>query len=317
MVIGDDVLICKEIVDSLLPKNGDETLLCLSFYVTLYFEDGHLSAKRRACVDLFDEYRRIFDAPLMWGTHPKKYTWKPFEPSLSPSSWLIDTHQDVWQYYYHGGKTYDSCSPWRVQAFGYPSMAPGHKLSFLNVALPITFFIDQPAFDVPKLFTNWCDILQPLHGSGGFAVLASPDAKKEMSISQQIRVLAQRFPGLEVDYPASHILYLQNTIKGVNWLTCLGDRWIEQLGGVDWMRKDLGNEFIFHSYTKGLLIQAGPQPGVGDNLCGAGIAHYKKLFSVLRHICCYEHAPLLGFDQKSTTQWFRRFDWFPPIKYTS
>ena len=42
--------------------------------------------------------------------------------------------------------------------------------------------------------------------------------------SPAVGALASRFPGLEIDNPLSHALYLQKGIKSVNWLNCLEDR---------------------------------------------------------------------------------------------
>ena len=113
---------------------------------------------------------------------------------------------------------------------------------------------------------------------------------------------------MEVDYPESHILYLQDGIKGVNWLTCLSDRWLDKLGGVAALRKSLSDDFILHEYPGGVVIQAGPAPEVGDVNYRVPTERYRTLSRLLKPVRARGHAPLLGFDQESTQVWFDRFD---------
>lgn len=298
----------KYLIDSMPISEGGKPLLCLAFYVTLYFEDGQLRDKRQICVDLFEEYVKMCDEPLRWATDPERHTWKRFSPDLAPSAWLVDQQTQVWQYYYHAGQTHDACVPWRVQAFGYPLSAPGHKLSFVNAVLPVTWFAEHASTDAPTLVEHWCRTLKPLHGSAGIGILTSPDTRKEAEMAPHVRALARRFPGLEVDYPASHILYLRDGIKGVNWLTCLGDRWLEKLGGAAGLREKLGEEFILHEYPGGVLIQAGDAPQIGDVNHQIDVDRYRALSRVLAPVRARGHAPLRGFDQESTDAWFGRFD---------
>ncbi|MGY8682689.1 type VI immunity family protein [Bradyrhizobium sp. UFLA05-153] len=292
-------------IDSLPFVDGKPTL-CAAFYVTLYFEDGHLEEKRQACIDLFEDYSKMGGEAFKWRwcTDPKSHRWRRFAPDYHPRCWHLELQGNVWQYCYHSGETYDNCAPWRICAFGYPLSAPGHKLSYFNAAWPVSWLTDFSSSKVATFVENWCARLQPLHGSGGICVLSPLDTTREAQMAPHVRGLAERFPGVEVDYPASHALYLQDGIKGVNWLTCLGERWIAKLGGVSNLKSALSEELTLHEYAGGVLIQAGAMPQIGD----ACLPQYRRMSRLLKPVRVQDHGAFPGFDKEATRAWFNRFD---------
>jgi hypothetical protein len=67
-----------------------------------------------------------------------------------------------------------------------------------------------------------------------------------------------------VDYPQFHILKLDNGIKGVNWLTVISDSLLDKLGNRQAFTAALPAAVTVHSYTGGLVLQAGELPQIGD-----------------------------------------------------
>jgi len=39
------------------------------------------------------------------------------------------------------------------------------------------------------------------------------------------------------------VIHVGEGIKSVNWLTLLGDRWVKEIGGPDYLRVRLGDDF--------------------------------------------------------------------------
>jgi hypothetical protein len=129
--------------------------------------------------------------------------------------------------------------------------------------------------------------------------------------------MAQRFPGLEAEYPIGHSIWLEHGIKGVNWLTVVGDPWLDRLGGADAVEAGLASldgRFIVHRFEGGVLIQAGPQPELGDAKHDRWPELYVKLAKYLKPIRITEHAPFhhagpgSRFDLERSEAWLRRFD---------
>jgi hypothetical protein len=152
-----------------------------------------------------------------------------------------------------------------------------------------------------------------LSGYGGLCILESPNAYTAEEHEAVVRVIAERFPGLEVENRVAHTDWLSGGIKGVNWLTILGERWIREMGGLVALRERLDESFGFYSYDGGLIIQAGPKPQIGDAKANRWPKHYVALARVLKKIQIKEHRPFHfagpgKMDHEASLAWLFRFD---------
>ncbi|MDY6994780.1 MAG: hypothetical protein SVR94_19515, partial [Pseudomonadota bacterium] len=141
------------LVDSLPLIEEGKKRLGFGFYMTVYFEEGHLSAKRRAVLEVFEDYWSLCGQQLKWVTHPHTHVWQHITPQILPNKWLMQQAEEkyVWDFCYHGGDNFDDCSPFRIQGFGIPSST--YTLSFLNVSFPVTWFTEYQAEDAPSLMS--------------------------------------------------------------------------------------------------------------------------------------------------------------------
>lgn len=296
-----------DLIGKLSYAEDGKKLIEIGVYITLYFENGHEREKCQAVLDIFDEYWSLCGNELRWMTHPKTHSWMKILPKYLPEKWLLReiVNKHVWSFHYHGGSTFDECSPFRICGFGIRFTT--NKLSFLNASFPVGWFAKHKK-DAPSMVKRWCETLNPLHGSSGLAILSSLDTLQESRMAPLVRTLARRFPGLEADYPVSHILYLQERIKGVNWLTFLEQRWLEKLGGLDELRKQLTDEFVIHEYRGGIMIQADQYPQIGDTNRKMNAESYRKLSAILKPVRVSDHKPFMGFGAEDTQEWFDRFD---------
>lgn len=138
--------------------------------------------------------------------------------------------------------------------------------------------------------------------------MASPRASVSQKHGPAAYGLARRFPGLELDDPLVHVLYLREGIKGNNWLTVLADSWVKSLGGLELLTKKLGEGFTLHPYPGGVMIQTGPHPQLGDVNRQLEPVGYRQLAQVLRPIRVRSHGGFLGLDQERSLAWLARFD---------
>src|SRR5262249_4419886 len=123
----------------------------------------------------------------------------------------------------------------------------------------------------------------------GVGVLQPLDVRARHRVEPMVTPLAERFPGLEIEGGTTHTMWLKDGIKGVTWLTILNDRWVEAAGGLDYLRTRLDDNFIFHRYDGGLMIQAGAKPQIGDAEANRWPKHYVTLAKVLKPIQIKEH----------------------------
>jgi hypothetical protein len=215
-----------EQLDELKVIEDDQVLCCVGLLVTLYFRDGHTREKREALWRCHERYWETAGAHLRWGSHPG--TGRPVELSkkkLPPlREWLDQLpEEDELDVSYHGGRHKDDADAYSLSL--YTSRLNPDKLSFFSATLPFSWVAQNPAGSFVRLVRDFCEYLQPFHGYGGMAAISHVSHSKARESRRELSVyaLARRFPGLEVDYPVSHLRHLGKGIKGVNWLTVLSE----------------------------------------------------------------------------------------------
>ncbi|PTU67137.1 hypothetical protein DB032_20505 [Chromobacterium sp. Panama] len=193
-------------------------------------------------------------------------------------------------------------------------------LSYLKITLPWQL-LEEP--DGEQQFKDWvrylCETLDVDQGYAGLACNLPYDYHQFQPYEFQ---MAQRYSGLMVD-SASYLdkAALEDGIKGVNWLTLLGPRYIEQLGGMAVLKQQLQLPDVSVQETDNgrLMIQAGVLPDVGAQEDGHPPA-YVAVNRVLKRVrvphpdqlhTCMDDAE--GFTKANTLAWYARFDDATPV----
>jgi hypothetical protein len=290
-------------------------VLQIGFSITFYFKEGHTQPVRERVAQCFDIYRLLCGPHLKWA-HPGNRGFQKLDKPADkdPSQWLREPDSDGqlmssgWEFYWHGGKTKEEANHFRVTAVGAASRH-GDELSFFSASLPLSWFADHEG-SFPSLAMKWCQILKPEHGYGGLSILESPRLSIAQTHGAVAYAMARRFPGLELDDPTTHVLYLKDGIKGGNWLTVLSEQWLDKLGGISVLSQKLGPEFQFYPYVDGAVIQAGPTPELGDVNRQLIPVRYRHLAQVLRPIRAPLHSGFHGFGltREKSEEWLARFD---------
>jgi len=296
----------------------------VALLATVYFENGHTREMRDGIARCCEEYLRLCGPHIRWVLAPDAHDLRPFASSQfsSPQSWIPQTGEGTdLEVIYDGARYKKGASAFMLEAMAHPKRRVG-ELAYFRVAFPLTFFFDKEG-SFHEFVLGVCRALKPSSGYGGIGVIESPYPEIGMYFEPFAYQMAQRFPGLEVDYPTSHTSPLEHGIKGVNWLTILGDRWLAKLGGEGALRADLtalDSRFNVHTFDKGVMIQAGARPQLGDTERDIWPELYVKLAKKLKPIRVVKHgslhfAPPLNelrgtprFDDDSSQAWLRRFE---------
>lgn len=209
------------------------------------------------------------------------------------------------------GASYESPS-----ALGFQSYLQGDAsgpLSFVRASFPPEAYAGVAgAARFVELVRQWAVRLPLFHGYGGLALNQSePDRQTRSWI---LPAISRRFPGFEIDDCGGTVLRGQAAIKGVNWLTLVGDRFLSRVGGVESLRSGLDPAIeTLPIDDRGVIFRLGEQPQTGDLQLGERLPLYRELSRVLAPLRMTEH-PALGpieygsFGPEGTALWLRRFD---------
>jgi hypothetical protein len=301
-----------------LQETDDEgrVVLRVGLVATWYFRNGYTLEKRQAVADCYDEYQESFGEHLRWrvveggvfsGAKGKRRNHRAY--LLRPS--FGGPKSKSWAFIFHGGEFKEDASDFRIEGLGRSQMdseIDNCDLSHLTIALPLSLLAGRPT-DFPDLVLRWSRRLRPFHGYGGVGILTSVDHAKAPWYQKSVCTLGQRFPGLEVNDPDYDSFYIQESIKGGNWVTVLSDHWVDKLGGVEKMRQQLdGPEFRIDEYPGGATILAGSIPELGDRERQIDTPNYRKVAHLLKPIRATYHPGPGGFRGHEFEAWLVRFD---------
>lgn len=298
-------------------KDGRPALR-VGLLATLFFTEPWTRPVREAVTGAAEEYIRQFRDHLRWAQSPQGGRISALSKGKVPfpRDW-VPQHQDgkSWHFGFHGGESPDAASDFQISAFGSDSVSK--DLGFFQVYLPLTWFAEHPGATFPDFVLGFANRLRPVSGYAGIGVLESLNDYAREKFQDTVRQLGERFPGLELEYRIGHMIDLVDGVKGASWLTLLGDRWIKEIGGLDYLRIRLGEDFKLTPYAGGLMIQAGPKPQIGDVTMNRWPRHYVTLARVLKPIQVKDHSAFhrgdpMGMQQRmdheASLAWLFRFD---------
>jgi hypothetical protein len=286
----------------------------IGLLVTVFFDNQLTRKVREAVAEVAEDYIERVRKHLRWAVPPKATREYPIasEHVKFPRDWLPNLPDgENWSFDFHGGDTTKEASAFHICGFGSKPYDDG-GLGFLHVSFPLLWFTeDRDTF--PDYVLKLCQRVRPLSGYAGIGILESHDGYARDEYQPVVREFAERFPGLEIESRAGHTNHLRTGIKGVNWLTILGDRWLKEMGGIDHLRIHLDESFGFYPYDGGLIIQAGPKPQIGDVQANRWPQHYVTLAKVLKRIQVKNHYPFhFGgpgrMNHQASLAWLFRFD---------
>ncbi|HSN98785.1 MAG TPA: type VI immunity family protein [Candidatus Nanopelagicales bacterium] len=322
MTVSDTELENLDELMSLRDESG-RVVLQAALVATLYFKDAYTAEKREAVVECCEYYAQLCGDRLRWAMDPDIGLMAPFPGAkgANPRGFLLATKEDepfgvVWSSAEHDR----GAGAFWLMTEG-AERRPYTKLDYFKIALPISW-LTQGREPLPSIVRHLAATLKAASGYAGISIVESWEMWSRFQ--PYVYYWAMRFPGLEADYPTSHSIWLpkgreggKEGIKGVNWLTVVGDHLLAELGGADVVTdrlRKLDERFMVHRYEGGVVIQAGERPVLGDAERGSWPELYVKLSKFLKPIRISEHRPFQyagdgeRFDLERSQAWLRRFD---------
>ncbi|SEN01710.1 Protein of unknown function [Stigmatella aurantiaca] len=152
-------------------------------------------------------------------------------------------------------------------------------------------------------------IAQPLPFNSGHAGLSFNAFLDLIGVSGEIRRWCFRYPGLDITHLDCLSSELGTRIKGVHWLTFLGQPVLDELGGATGLRgllKSPSTE-VQPLDSARVVITLGQSPEAGDIDQGNTLPQYRELARMLepwlyQHRLCFS-----DFTEAETRRWERRF----------
>ncbi len=305
-------------LDELRHTNDDGvTVVRVALRGTLYFRRSHEPAQREAIKRCVREFVGRSRGALRWlfptPAGARELGGDAVAPSVEAKLAELDATDDAWELHVHGGAAAEEASDLGVQVFvrrDWEEAPPHNHLSFLSFRFPMLWFRDvRPGF--PSYVLECARALAATHGYGGVGVVTAADRFLGVPFEPVVASLAERFPGIEIDYPAKHLVWVRAGIKGVNWLTVVGDEWLAKVGGLEALRTALPPAVVLHPYPGGCMIQAGEVPQTGDRNRRLDAPEYRRVAAALRAIRITTHSGVHsgeGLDRPRFERWLRRFD---------
>lgn len=158
----------------------------------------------------------------------------------------------------------------------------------------------------------------PVHwGSVGYAFYwKGTDTKVENFAEQWLGRHLAKHPGLSTGDLLTWGLRVDQGIFNIGWLTFVGDELIGKLGGRDALASAVGEAGIgLRSYARGVALQAGPIPELGNVNRKQRLDHYKKVGRIIAPVFAsddsLEKVSITGIDGINDPDrkiaWLKRF----------
>lgn len=151
-------------------------------------------------------------------------------------------------------------------------------------------------------------------GSVGYAFYwKGTDTQIENYAEQWLGRHLVKHPGLSTGDYLSWGLGVEQGLANIGWLTFVGDDLIETLGGRGAVTSAAGSAGVqIRAYSKGLALQAGPMPELGDVNRRQTLPIYKEVGRILQPVFApddvLEKMSVVGIDDaEESVAWLKRF----------
>jgi len=166
-----------------------------------------------------------------------------------------------------------------------------HPLGSFQFSVPLPWIETRPPGFMRDLFVELAALVQPRFGTAGYFLAMPLKLGTGLGFAREaVYPFLRRFPGVDSG-EASQIAFIlsdarqppEGGMPSVNWLTAADDATLALCGGREAVTARFpGPDFQIYQHAAGLVIQAGPQPQLGDTEAGIAIPHYAQVAKVLR-----------------------------------
>lgn len=180
------------------------------------------------------------------------------------------------------------------------------------IDLRLSFPVDYAISSIKKIITNVLKECPIAFGYGGYSLLFEDDFAYNKNWTSLYVERLKNYPGLVFSEANAfgEIVLHDNKIPVVNWLTVLGDNFIDVLGGKGKIKQSLSNHFEFIDHDHAICIFAGSSPQLG-NKTASSLPLYQEIGKLLKPICMnhkrFENTGVAGMKSEEAIDWHMRF----------
>lgn len=145
---------------------------------------------------------------------------------------------------------------------------------------PSLFLLQTQPISFVELICKWCEALNPVHGTAGLGIVRAIDLFEGVRFWSILAPYLLEYPGLELLPSFIRAPVYTENIVDINWLTILNDELAERVGGQAALNS-LGEDCPVAQYPGGAIIQAGPEPVIGNRDKGEIPKAYGKVQKLL------------------------------------
>jgi hypothetical protein len=243
-------------------------------YLNSKTAQNKITEKRKKSLENPEGYAILFDLASGNPTPPEQ--WINNVQDFRFRCWLMHK-EGIWENHIYGNSD------------GIKGLGPG--MSFIRMALPISWFLEQPAeHNVGWLTTRMVEIMQPFWCTAGWGIMPAVEERNIDSDGkgqQYLYPYLQRFPGLNAIGQLTILgQTFNNSMHSVNWLNYVSDPLLERLGGRDKVKEQIKASKYLRAKDVGncLGISAGGFPLLGDTERGIPLPSYGEAARLLKPI---------------------------------
>jgi hypothetical protein len=215
---------------------------------------------------------------------------------------------------YPGGKALMEPAPFYL----YISTNSRRRVADQSIAeanFPLGFLWAEDFAPVIELFVRWCSIVRPAHGTVSPGIVLTQGSGGN-ALAQAYPLVA-RFPGLDCGDPTRWLSRSRalRKIRTIGWLTAIDDGFVEELGGLDRIARQLGPDVAIRPFAGGIVMQAGPTPSLGDRNGQIIPTPYQTVAGMLEPLIFKDFArglfhplPPSYNSEDETQKWLQRFE---------
>lgn len=287
----------------------------LGLILTLYFKRGYTSDTKENVLTCFRRFYEVYQTELkclVYGRH-QKLTFTNFENAQQAIS--KSGGNDEFSLFLGSAPDESEADEYSLSAMNSFEIHGDKLRSYIKLVMPWSILKEH---DGLSRFQDWavylCNQVKAEHGYGGLSSILPYDYHGYIPTEYQ---LAQQYSGLEVDsMPHASSIELLDAVKGVNWLTVIGEDFVDRLGGESALRHAFSGrgDVEIVPYSNGLIIRAGEYPELGkleDGLPSTYVAvnNIVKQIRIPSPDQLHPYSPYGdGFEEDSTARWYARFD---------
>ena len=185
------------------------------------------------------------------------------------------------------------------------------RVSALDVRLPVDVLLEESMDALAERLCRLAGQLDFLGGTAGLMLHATPFDRQRLW--PEMKKMVMRYEGIEPDIVEDGEYTADLGLTGVNWLTFIGKKYLDKLGGRDTVRamaRERANVGVY-DLANGLALRAGPQPRLGDrNKPNADLDAYREAYDIVKPAIFAD--PRYAFDDEffdgdETVAWLHRF----------